>query len=220
MIKSNLIKEKVKPLIKIVKEQTGFVVVFTKKRFKKFLKFDGANKHLHKLKLKEYIPKAKHLHLATAPLALLKQACGSVSVDPGSRLSRYSLEELKSYLKRINVFFPNEDEAKAITGYSYKQAARALHEAGVKIAIVKLGKKGCYLVSKDEEFYTKNLDYPVNDTTGAGDAFASAFISAWLKGKSLREACEWAIISSNICVTKLGAQNSATLKEIKSLNKD
>jgi len=217
IIRKNLIKEKVKPLIKVVKDQTGFVVVFTKKRFKKFLKFEGANKYLHDLKLKNYLSKTKHLHLATPPLSLLKQARGSISVDPGSRLSRYKLDELKPYLKKIDIFFPNEEEAKIITGYSYKRAARELFEAGVNVSIVKLGKGGCYLVSKDEEFHTKNLGYPPIDTTGAGDAFASAFISAWHKGKSLREACEWAIISSNICVTKLGAQNSATLKELKQI---
>nr|MBD3312152.1 hypothetical protein [archaeon] len=213
----SLESEGVKPLVKRVPEHTGFVVVFTRKRFKKFFKYPGANTNLEGLRLKSYFNKAEHLHLATPPLSLLKQVKGSVSVDPGSTISKYKLDELKPYLKNVKVFFPNVEEARSITGLSYKRAAQALVEAGVEVVVVKRGRYGCYLRTKDESFKTKSLDYPVTDTTGAGDAFASAFISAHLKGKSLKEACRWGIISSNICVTKLGARNSATISELNEL---
>lgn len=225
---TSLESEGVKLLVKQVGEHTGFVVVFTEKRFKKFFKYQGANENLEKIRLKPYLGKAKHLHLATPPLSLLKQVKGndgsknrmnklSVSVDPGSTISKYKLDKLKPYLGRVKVFFPNVEEARSITGLSYKRAAQALVEAGVEVVVVKRGRYGCYLRTRDESFKTKSLDYPVTDTTGAGDAFASAFISAYLKGKSLREACKWGIISSNICVTKLGAQNSARISELKKL---
>lgn len=219
-IKDTLVKEGVKSLIKYSDKQTGFVLVFTKGQFKRFLKFSGANDSLDSLDLSSF--KAKHLHLATPSLSLLKQVKdfnGTVSVDPGSTLSHYSLSKLKPYLKHVDVFFPNESEAKMITGLSYRKAAESILKAGVKISIVKLGRGGSYLMTEDEFFKTKSLDYPAIDTTGAGDAFGSAFISAWLKGKSLKEACEWGIISSNICVTKIGAQNSVTLKELESIYK-
>lgn len=214
---SSLEKEGVKSLVKRVSEHTGFVVVFTQKRFKKFFKYPGANTNLKSLKLKPYLNKAKHVHLATPPLELLKQVKGSVSVDPGSTLSNYQLDELKPYLRKVKVFFPNVEEACSITGLSYKKAAEALVKAGVEVVVVKRGRYGCYLRTRDESFSTKSLDYPVTDTTGAGDAFASAFISAYLKDKSLKEACKWGIISSNICVTRLGARNSATISELKKL---
>jgi ribokinase len=147
-------------------------------------------------------------------LSLLKQASGSLSVDPGASLSKYSLAELRPYLKKVRVFLPNESEAERITGHSYKRAAQELLDAGIEVVVIKLGRGGSYLLTKDESFKTRSLDYKALDTTGAGDAFDSAFITAWFKGKSLREACEWGIISSNICITRLGAQNSATMKEL------
>lgn len=227
IIAGALKKEGVFSLIKTVKQMTGFVLVFTYKRFKKFIKHAGANDNLKSLVLKTYLSKAKHLHLATPPLELLKQLndfflskdyCPTVSLDPGATISGFKLDKLKTYLKNIKVFIPNEEEALAITGRrNYKLAAKDLLDAGVEVVVIKLGKGGCYLATKDDCYKFANIDFPVFDTTGAGDAFCSAFISAWLKGKNLRDACAWAIISSNVCVTRLGAQNSATLKELNEL---
>jgi sugar/nucleoside kinase (ribokinase family) len=215
IVKDALKREGVQSFVKVVDAHTGFVVVFTKKRFKKFLKYEGANVFLNDLKLEPYFSKAKHLHLATPTLSLLRQLRkGSFSVDPGSRLSQYSFEELELYLKKVNLFFPNEEEARLITGLPFKRAARRFLNTGIDVVIIKLGRRGCYVASHDEAFKAKSLNFPVTDTTGAGDAFASAFTTAWLKGKSLREATEWALISSNICISKLGAQNSPDFGEL------
>lgn len=213
--------EGVQSFVRKVDGQTGFVVVFTKKYFKKYIKYSGANECLESLSLSPYFSKARHIHLATPPLSLLKQlrAGLSVSLDPGSTLAKCSLEDLRPYLSKVAVFFPNEGEARAITGHDYKRAAMDFLDAGVKIVVIKCGRKGVYLKTASDSFFTKSLDFPVLDTTGAGDAFDSAFITAYLQGKSLREACRWGVISSNVCVTKLGAQQSASLSELTDLYK-
>jgi ribokinase len=87
----------------------------------------------------------------------------------------------------------------------------------VDVVVIKLGKRGCYVASHDESYKARSIDFPVIDTTGAGDAFASAFTTAWLKGESLRECAEWAMISGNVCLTKLGAQNSPGPEKIAKL---
>ena len=220
LITAALKKEGVNLLAKVVNKMTGFVLVFTHKRFKKFIKYVGANELLKTLILKPYLSKAKHLHLATPPIDLLKQIPNglNVSLDPGATIASLKLSELTPYLKNIKFFIPNEEEALKITGRrNYRFAASDLLNAGIEVVVIKLGKGGCYLKTKYESVKFRNIDFPVFDTTGAGDAFCSAFISAWLKGKSLRDACRWAIISSNVCVTKLGAQQSATLKELNEL---
>lgn len=213
-------KEGVKCFVKQVSDApTGFVVVFTKKYFKKYIKHAGANEYLKTLNIKQFFNKARHVHLATPPLELLKQLIPglSVSVDPGASLAKYSLDELRPYLSRVTVFTPNEEEAREITGHNYLRAANELFNAGIKIVVIKRSKKGVYVKTRNESFYLKSINYEAVDTTGAGDAFDSAFITALLKGLSLSEACKWGIISSNVCVTKLGAQQSVTLKELKEL---
>ena len=65
------------------------------------------------------------------------------------------------------------------------QAAAFLHEAGAKVACITLGDKGCYVSREGESHFLPSRKVEVRDTTGAGDAFWSGFLSAWLDGHSL-----------------------------------
>jgi sugar/nucleoside kinase (ribokinase family) len=49
-------------------------------------------------------------------------------------------------------------------------------------------------------------DVKVIDRTGAGDAFASGFLSQWVKGKSLKDSVIFASANSTSVVTKIGAK--------------
>ena len=49
-------------------------------------------------------------------------------------------------------------------------------------------------------------DVKVIDRTGAGDAFASGFLSQWAQGKSLKESILFASANSTSVVTKIGAK--------------
>jgi ribokinase len=49
-------------------------------------------------------------------------------------------------------------------------------------------------------------DVPVIDRTGAGDAFASGFLSQWLLGKSLKESIVFASANSTSVVSQIGAK--------------
>jgi sugar/nucleoside kinase (ribokinase family) len=214
---NNLKKNKVKSFIKAIREKTGTVKILSKGFSKKFVKHLGANKNLKDLELKPYFRLTNHIHLATPPFELLKQLIPglSISVDPGSELSKYSIEKLSPYLKNVKVFFASESEAKKITGKPYKLAALRILNAGVKIVAIKRKTVGVYVKSHKEEFTANYIKSKVVDATGGGDAFSSAFISALIKKKSLKEAAKWGIISSSIKLKKLGAQNTPNLSELK-----
>ena len=47
---------------------------------------------------------------------------------------------------------------------------------------------------------------PPKERTGAGDAFASTFVAALIKGNNLEGALQWAPINSMSVVQKVGAQ--------------
>ncbi len=202
MILRNFRNERVKFLGTISRKQTGFVIVFSKGSYKRFIKYLGANNLLKDLAVKE---EARHYHFATPPIEILSRMEGSVSLDPGASLSRYSFSKLKPYLKKVSVFLPNREEAEKITGKNYRESAEMFLKAGVKVVVIKLGKKGCYAVSGEEKVRMKSKPAKVVDTTGAGDAFDSAFIAAWLKGNSLEECCRQGINYSAKCVSHLGA---------------
>ena len=87
---------------------------------------------------------------------------------------RHSRKEFVSLLKRMDIVFLNDSEARLLTGvHSLVQATRHLAKMGPKVAIVKKGEHGVLAASKDSFFSLPG--YPlaqVMDPTGAGDAFA------------------------------------------------
>lgn len=55
---------------------------------------------------------------------------------------------------------------------------------------------------------------PSIDRTGAGDAFASGFLSAWAKGKSLKDSVIFASANSSSVVMKIGAKTGILRGEV------
>lgn len=118
-----------------------------------------------------------------------------------------TLEQTALALSRLDYFFPNAAEAAAITGEADADAAAdALLRAGVKHVAIKRGSKGCLLASADERHYVPAVPGTrCVDTTGAGDTFSGAFISALLEGKSFVECGRFANAAASLCVESLGA---------------
>lgn len=86
-------------------------------------------------------------------------------------------EALLEVVKRIDIFFLNETEARQLTGeYNLIKAGRMLLAKGVKYVIIKLGSNGSMLVSKKgiAQLPPYILEH-VHDTTGAGDTFGGGF---------------------------------------------
>lgn len=84
---------------------------------------------------------------------------------------------LLEVVKRIDIFFLNETEARQLTGeYNLIKAGRMLLAQGVKYVIIKLGSNGSMLVSKKgiAQLPPYILEH-VHDTTGAGDTFGGGF---------------------------------------------
>jgi len=55
------------------------------------------------------------------------------------------------------------------------------------IIVVKLGSRGAIVVAGGNVYHEETFSITPRDTVGAGDAFCAAFISAWIRGKSLSE---------------------------------
>ena len=84
---------------------------------------------------------------------------------------------LMQVVKRIDILFLNESEARQLTGeYNLITAGRKLLEEGVKYVVIKLGSNGAMLVSKKgmAQLPPYILEH-VHDTTGAGDTFGGGF---------------------------------------------
>ena len=130
-----------------------------------------------------------------------------------------TLQDIKEALGYVDYFFPNYDEAVLLTGKNdVDEIADVFLACGVKNIVIKTGRQGCYIKNLREiEKVPAVSGIQAIDTTGAGDNFASGFITGLVEGKSLRECGQLANVTAAISVQSLGAttgvKNRAQVEE-------
>ncbi|MFI6411231.1 carbohydrate kinase family protein [Streptomyces sp. NPDC050585] len=132
---------------------------------------------------------------ATAALAMAdaRERGVPVSVDPASTgfVGELGVDRFLDAVAGADVLFPNADEAALLTGLASPEAAAAALSRRHRLVAVTLGARGA-LVAEAGEVVARvpaRRMRPV-DTTGAGDAFAGAFLAARLAGATAAEAAE------------------------------
>lgn len=116
--------------------------------------------------------------------------------------------KLKGLLESVEVLCLNKEEMQTLVeGETLEELVRhGLHY--VPVVIVSDGPNGvCASDGKTIVQAGMYEDVPVIDRTGAGDAFASGFLSQWLLGKSLKESIVFASANSTSVVGKIGAKD-------------
>jgi sugar/nucleoside kinase (ribokinase family) len=85
--------------------------------------------------------------------------------------------QLATVLPFTDVFLPNDDEARLLTGLGdpLPQAQR-FHDLGVRTSIVTCGGGGAVMICPEGRFRSGRFDVPFVDGTGSGDAFAAGYI--------------------------------------------
>ena len=125
-------------------------------------------------------------------------------------------EALKRILKKVDILFLNEAEAKQLAGeHNLLKAARSLLRLGPSIVVLKRGEYGALLFMGDMVFWAPA--YPLEsilDPTGAGDSFAGGFMGYLcprraIGERELKKALVYGSIMASFCVegfslTRLG----------------
>ncbi|MBS1859523.1 MAG: sugar kinase [Acidobacteria bacterium] len=108
-------------------------------------------------------------------------------------------------LPHLDMVFLNEDEARMVTGHTDpRSAAGVLLAGGARMAILKLGARGCAVYTQGREFHSPAFEVEARDTTGAGDCFAGGFLSALLDGAEPEEAARFANAAGALSVQHVG----------------
>lgn len=124
-------------------------------------------------------------------------------------------EKLKGLLESVDVLCMNKEEmAMLVEGKTMEELV--MHALNyVKVAIVSDGPNG--VVASDGKTIVKAgmyEDVKVVDRTGAGDAFASGFLSQWIQGKSLVESIVFGSANSTSVVRYIGAKTGILPKNV------
>ena len=203
---------------------TGSVVVLSTGTERTMLCDRGANALLEPADVDNALEGASHLHLsgyvlfdpASAPAGAhaLQSARGralTTSVDAASAapLSRLGAEAFFDLVRRADVLFANQDEARVLTGLSTsaeKLAVALLAHAST--VVVKCGADGAVWAGADGSVVTAPASPvpTVVDQTGAGDAFAAGYLATWRTGGSPAECLAAGARLGALAVTRFGGR--------------
>ena len=196
---------------------TGFTVILAHQGHRIILTYPGTMFELRYDDLDlEYIFSARHLHLASyflqktlrpriADLFREAKARGlTTSLDTNDDPSDEWGKDLLGVLPFVDIFFPNEREAKKIAGTDNLEHAIGKLSESCRFVVVKLGPQGAIARKGSEEWRRNGMSVASVDPIGAGDSFDAGFIHRFLQGASPAECLEWADIAGALSTTREG----------------
>jgi sugar/nucleoside kinase (ribokinase family) len=145
----------------------------------------------------------RHVHLACAlrhpdkwlpTLRELRELGITISADFGWNPD-ITIADVVPILQHCEFTFPNEHEARSLTGL--RSLPRALEKLAewVRTPVITLGARGAMLMANGEVHQQPALPQTILDATGAGDAFNGGFLHAFLRGSSWDDCLR----AGNIC---------------------
>ena len=196
---------------------TGLTVVLPHGQHRYILTYPGTMSELEYGDIDlDYACSARHLHVSSfflhkalrpRMLDLFREAKGaglSTSLDTNDDPEDRWGTDLLQVLKHVDVFLPNEREAKKIAETAdLSQALKKLADLASVVA-VKRGSDPAVCRSGDSEWEVAPPRVLEVDDIGAGDTFDAGFIHLWLRKASLEDCLDFASIAAAYSVTREG----------------
>jgi sugar/nucleoside kinase (ribokinase family) len=202
----------------LVKKQKGFhssaAVV---------LNFKGESTQLvdhvpHEYRLPAGTPASKFIHISELgggyeklyrdAIALVKNRGVRLSFNPGSIQIKEQKKVFFDLVAASEVLFLNMSEArrivKADNGEEVRSTMLKLKALGPHYVVVTDGQNGAYAFDGQQLDHVPMFPGKRVEATGAGDAFATGFLGALLKGKKHDEALRWASVDAASVVGAVG----------------
>lgn len=154
-------------------------------------------------------------------MRVTRQKGGLVFFDPGPRLHSTRDEILTLTLKNTNYLILTGDELDGLTQRLNIHQWADLMEYGLKGICIKKGLDGCQVFDGEVVIDCPGIHVEEVDTTGAGDAFAAAFIFGILSQWDLKMTGSFANVMGAAKVRKIGGgRNVPTRSELTELCRD
>ncbi|MHB8527608.1 MAG: carbohydrate kinase family protein [Candidatus Acidiferrales bacterium] len=182
---------------------------------------DAINRKLERLlaqgNARKQMGRAKHVHLACAlrppqtwipAIRKLRKQGLTVSADIGWNTDVLESSRLPLLLKEFEFVFPNEPEARAMTGKKSVEAAARKLARWVRVPVVKLGSDGSLALLNGKILRVKSARVRTVDATGAGDAFNGGFLHGYLAGWPLAECLRAGNVCGALATTRPGGSSA------------
>ena len=166
---------------------------------------------------------ARILHLSGISQAISASACDAcfhamelaraggamVSYDTNLRRALWPLPRARAVihaaLRMADIAFPSHDDAMALTGLEDPDAIADLYLEMVPKVILKLGRQGVMVATREGRTTLPGHSVKAVDATGAGDTFAGNFLARLSQGDGLEEAARYANAAAALATTGYGA---------------
>ncbi len=113
----------------------------------------------------------------------------------------------------IDILFANEAEISALFETDFDQAVNAA-EGLCEVAAITRSEKGCLILSDGARHEVAAVPTKVEDTTGAGDLFASGFLFGFTSGRSLPDCGQIGCLAAGEVISHFGARPETSLKTL------
>lgn len=207
--------------LKVSTTPTCSVVVLIKEDGQRsFLHFRGANAELCFEDIdSQLIDECRFVHIggtfhmarfdgpdAARVLEMAKRKGKVTSMDVAWDSTGRWLNLIRPCLRYLDYFIPSYNESMAMTGLTdLDEIADFFQNEGVTNVVIKLGELGSYVRTPERSFRCNVYSVPVIDTTGAGDAFVSGFLTGLARGWALEQSVEFGTATAAFCIQAVGA---------------
>ena len=178
--------------------KTGLTVILQRDSWRNMVTYAGATLELNFADLDlDYLASSRHFHLSSfylqrglqshvAKLIRRLKASGlTISLDTNDDPEDRWEGGIREALRYVDVFLPNEREARRIVGADDLEIAVAQLAAIVPVVVVKLGAQGAMAQRGPERFVSPAVGVNVVDAVGAGDSFDAGFLHQYVCGADL-----------------------------------
>ena len=196
---------------------TGITVILPLGKQRQILTYLGTTLDLHFAHLDlDYLRSAPHFHLSSLFLLRglrpklpelffqMKQSGLTTSLDTNDDPENLWADDIRSVLKRVDVFLPNEREACKLTGTGDVQDALDALSQLVPIVVIKCGPEGAIAKRGKDRFHVASLSVRPIDTIGAGDSFNAGFLHKFILGANLQDCLEYGNAAAGLSTTRAG----------------
>ena len=142
-----------------------------------------------------------------------------IAINPGNTQLSLSKKTLKRIFKKVDILILNQEEASLLTKIPYqkeKEIFKEIDNMCSGIAVMTKGSEGVVVSARNNLYRAKPLKLKVVNQTGAGDSFASGFVSGFIKSKgNIKFAIQLGTANAVSCLQKWGAKQGLLKKNEK-----